>query len=265
QYAWGVLVYNLAVILWGAYVRATGSGAGCGNHWPLCDGVVVPQPKSVALMIEFTHRTSSELVGALVLLLVFWAFHAYPKGHPVRTGAKLALLFTLTEGLLGAVLVKFGLVAKNDSISRAIVMSLHLTNTFLLLASVTLTAWWSLENRPPRLKGQGAIVWALGLGVVGTLLLGVSGAVTALGDTLFPPGSLIEGLRQDFSPTAHFLIRLRLWHPLIAVSVYLYLILIAGLVSHLRPAPPVRRLARGIGGLFLVQIGLGCLDVFLRA
>src|SRR5262249_34868171 len=152
--------------------------------------------------------------------------------HHIRTGAALSLGFTLSEALIGAGLVLFKLVEHNASAYRAVAMSAHLVNTFLLLGSLTLTALWASGVHPLWLKGQGTVRWALGLGLLGPLVLGISGAVAALGDTLYPSTSLIEGLRQDFSPTASFLIRLRPLHPLIASSVGLYLLLIAGLVSY---------------------------------
>lgn len=264
-YAWGVLGYNLAVILWGAYVRATGSGAGCGNHWPLCNGAVVPRPERVETLIEFTHRAMSGLTLAAVMALVVWAFRAFPKGHLVRKGALLTLLFTLTEALVGAGLVLLDLVEDNASVARAIWMAGHLVNTFFLLAAITLTAWWGSGGRAIRLRGQGAVGYALGLALLGTLILAVSGAITALGDTLFPARSLVEGLKQDFSPTAHFLIRLRVLHPLIALSIGLYLLLIAGLVTHLRPSLETRRFGRWIAGLFLAQILAGVVNWLLHA
>jgi heme A synthase len=185
-YAWGVLVYNLLVIMWGAYVRATGSGAGCGNHWPLCQGEVVPRPQQIETMIEFSHRLSSGLALLVVIVLFIWAFRAYPKGHPVRLGGSLSLFFIITEALVGAGLVLFELVAYNTSLARAMVMALHLVNTFLLLGALTLTAWWGSGGRPLRLRGQGSLIWLLAIGLVGMLILGASGGVTALGDTLYP-------------------------------------------------------------------------------
>src|SRR5664279_4937818 len=105
RFAWGVVAYNLAVVLWGAFVRATGSGAGCGNHWPLCNGTATPHSASAATIIEFTHRVTSGLDLALVALLVVWAFRRFPRQHPVRLGATLSALFLITEALVGAALV----------------------------------------------------------------------------------------------------------------------------------------------------------------
>ncbi len=205
RYAWGVLAFNLFVILWGAFVRASGSGAGCGSHWPLCNGEVIPPSPQLETIIEFTHRMTSGLSLLLVVGLLVWAFRAYPKGHPVRLGAVLAMIFIVTEALIGAVLVLFSWVAKNESIGRVISVALHQANTFLLLASLTLTAWWASGGKPIRLKGQGIGLWALGFGLFGVLILGVSGAVNALGDTLFPANSLAEGISQDFRANRTFL------------------------------------------------------------
>lgn len=264
-YAWGVLLYNILVILWGAYVRATGSGAGCGRHWPSCQGEVVPLAAQTKTLIEFSHRLSSGLALILIITLLIWAFRAYPKGHTVRLGAKLSIFFIVLEALLGAGLVLFELVAENASWARAVAVALHLANTFLLLGSLTLTAWWASGGKPIRLKGQGWPNWALGLGFIGLLILGSSGAVTALGDTLFPATSLAQGLQEKFSPTAHFLVRLRLFHPMIAIGVGSYLILIAGIFNILYATLYTRRIARLFTVLFLVQLAAGAINVILLA
>src|SRR5689334_1454626 len=141
-YAWGVLALNLLVILWGAYVRATGSGAGCGAHWPLCNGEVIPRAPQAEMLVEFTHRLSSGVALLTVAGLLVWALRIYPRGHVARRGAQLAMLFMVSEALVGAGLVLFKLVADNDSLYRAVAIVVHLANTFLLLASITLTAWW---------------------------------------------------------------------------------------------------------------------------
>ena len=264
-YAWGVLAFNVGVILWGAYVRATGSGAGCGNRWPLCDGVVVPRSPQVATLIEFSHRASSGLALLLVIGLFVWAFRAYPEGHPVRRGAAFSLVLIITEALLGAGLVLFGLVAENSSLTRAFATTIHLVNTFLLLGALTLTAWWAWGGPAVRFKGQGVRLWAFGLGCVFLLALGMTGAVTALGDTLFPPASLAEGLRQDLDPAANFMIRLRAIHPLVAVGTAFYLILIAGLPEVVGDHPDSERIARVLVGLFVVQLIAGVMNVVLLA
>jgi len=264
-FAWVVLAFNLLVILWGAYVRATGSGAGCGSHWPLCNGVVVPLQPQIETIVEFTHRLTSGLAFLIVLVLVVWAFRAYPRGHPVRLGAMLSMIFIITEALVGAGLVLYGWTAEDQSIGRVISISIHLVNTFLLLATLTLTAWWASGGERIVLRGQGISVWLFVIGFLGVLILGVSGAITALGDTLFPAGSLSEGIAQDFVPTAHFLVRLRVWHPVIAMLNGLYLLFLGGLIYQFRATPRIQRLALTLGALFLAQLVAGMINLGLLA
>lgn len=271
HYAWGLLAYTVAVILGGAFVRATISGDGCGSHWPGCQGALIPAFSEQKTLIEFGHRVSSGLLLPLVIGLLVGAFRTTPRGHPARAGAVFVLLFTLVEALIGAGLVLYRLVADDTSVSRAIVMPAHLVTTFLLVMSVALTAWWAGGGRPLRLKDQGALAWALGLGLVATLLLGISGAITALGDTLFPAGSLREVFQknpattQGLPPFTQFLLSLRVYHPLLAMSAGLYILLLGGLASHLRPAPQVQRFARAMVTLFLAQMGVGLLNLILLA
>ncbi len=265
KFSWAALFYTLLVILWGAYVRASGSGAGCGAHWPLCNGAVIPQAAQVQTMIEFTHRVMSGLTLLLSAGLFYWSRRAFGKGDRVRLGAALVLIFTLTEALVGAALVLFELVAGDTSVTRAVVIAVHLVNTFLLLASLTLTAWWASGGAPLRLRGQGALGRLLGIAWVAAILLGASGAVTALGDTLFPASSLAQGMQQDFSPAASFLIRLRVIHPLIAVSLAVYVTGVAVFAAKRRQSAEVRRYATGLVALFFLQLGLGALNVYLLA
>jgi heme A synthase len=264
-YTWALLLYNIIVILWGAFVRATGSGAGCGSHWPLCQGVVVPLAPQVATVIEFTHRVMSALSVAAIVVLIVWGFRVYGKGHPVRKGVVACGLLIVAEALAGAALVLFGWVADNVSLQRAVSMPLHLVITFALLAALTLTAWSASGGGPVRVRGQGWLVWAWIVALAGTLILGMSGAVTALGDTLFPVKSLAEGLAQDVSPTAHLLVRLRIWHPFIAVAMALYAVVLAQILRRKRPGVWVARLAQTQIVLFIVQCVAGALNVALLA
>jgi len=263
RYAWWVLGANLAVILWGALVRASGSGAGCGNHWPLCGAAFSAHPVA-ATLIEFAHRMSSGVVLILVLGLALWARRTLPRGHAARRSALWALIFILSEALLGASLVLLGHVALDASPARVVWLSLHLVNTFFLLAALSLTAWWAGDHARPEPAGHRREFWLLGVGLAGTLLLGVSGAITALADTLFPAASLEQGMRQDFSPTAHFLIRLRIIHPALAVlmGVYLMLAAVAAAQGSRRAA---RRLAAMLLGLIVLQWTAGGLNIMLGA
>jgi heme A synthase len=264
-YAWFVLAFTVLVVLWGAFVRASGSGAGCGNHWPLCNGVVVPRAARVETLIEFSHRMTSGLSMLFVLGLIIWGFRLYGRGQAIRWGLVGAGVFILMEALIGAGLVLFGLTADNDSRARAISMALHLINTFLLMASLAYTAWLASGHTAPRFRGQGPVGAGWWLGLIGIIFLGMSGAITALGDTLFPAESFSQGLQQDFGAGSHILLKLRVWHPFIAVGVGLYVIFLALLLKRSRPGDAVSRLATLVITLVIVQLVAGAINVALLA
>jgi heme A synthase len=261
RFAWGVLAYNVAVVLWGAFVRATGSGAGCGNHWPLCNGGVTPHSPTLATIIEFTHRVTSGVDLVLVAVLGVWAFRAFPRRHPARLGAALSVVFLITEALLGAALVLLEHVAKNASSARGYSLSTHLINTLTLLACLTLTAWWGSGRPQVRVAGRPAWLAAISLGVV--MVMGVTGAIAALGDTLFPAQSLAAGFAQDLDPAANIFLRLRILHPMIAAGAAAWLIFYA--VTGAARGGTARRFAWGVGGLLAAQLTAGILNLVLLA
>jgi heme A synthase len=264
-FAWGVLAYDVAVASWGAYVRATGSGAGCGSHWPLCNGEIVPRTGRIETVIELSHRVSSGLALILTFALLAWVWRALPRGHIARASAVAAAGFMVAEALLGAALVLFELVAHDASMKRALSVGLHLVNTFFLLAATALTAWWASGYPPPRLRDQRPVLWVLGACLSSLLLVGASGAVTALGDTLFPPSSLSAGLAQDFSAGAHLFVRLRTLHPLLAATTAVGVVFASSLVRALRPTRSVRALSRAAVVVVLLQVAAGLLSVTLLA
>ena len=257
-YAWFVLAFSLAVIVWGALVRATRSGAGCGENWPLCNGHVVPSAPVLSTIIEFTHRvTSGPVLGVFILVLAIAAFRVFPAGHAVRRMASLAVVLTVTEALIGAALVRLGHVAGNTSGWRGVTLSVHLTNTLLLLAALALTAWLATHEAHP-IKAWAALV--------GVLLLSVTGAIAALGDTLYPTSSLAEGLRRDFAPGAPFFVRLRMVHPILAVAVGAWLVGIAGrTILSGETSTTAKRLGRALITLTLAQIAIGAANLLLLA
>ena len=268
RFAWGVLAWDVAVVAWGAYVRATGSGAGCGSHWPLCNGEFVPRTGRTETLIELSHRVSSGLALVLTLSLLVSVWRAFPPRHAARRGAAAAMAFMVTEALLGAALVLFELVAHDTSMKRALSVGLHLINTFFLLASTALTASWASGTAPPRLRGQAPVVWALGACFLGMLLVGGSGAVTALGDTLFPPSSLSAGLAQDFAQPGshvHVFLRLRVLHPVFAAATAVAVVVASGVVRVLRPSAAVRSYSRLTTVLVIVQVAIGLSNVWMLA
>ena len=274
RFAWITLAVTIVVIVWGAVVRATGSGAGCGSHWPLCNGGVVPLAPATATIIEFTHRLTSGVAMILALVLALWARRVFPAGHRARRWAMYSLMFMLIEAAIGAGIVLLGLVADDASPLRAGYIAVHLTNTMFLVGAMTATIRFSgasdqLNTGSSGHRGIGSSdhrgigssdhqgigsarvrrwqVIALALMVV----VAAAGAIVALGDTLFPHASLAEGIAADLDPTSHFLIRLRVWHPIAAV--------IASVVAITAFRRPI------VTGCILFQVGLGIINLMMLA
>lgn len=265
RFAWSVLAVNLAVVAWGAFVRATGSGAGCGKHWPTCNGEIVPRAPAIATLIEFGHRLSSGLALFLVVVLVVWAVRALPAGHAARRGAWTALGLMIAEALVGAGLVLFGWVAKDTSPARGWVMAIHLVNTFLLLAALALTAAWSARPGGLAVTGRGRVAATIAAALAAVLLAGVTGAIAALGDTLYPSTSFAAGLRDELSGNAAVLLRLRVFHPFAAVGAGALLLAASRAALRARPEEAVRRAALAIAALVAVETVAGASNVLLLA
>lgn len=265
RFAGGVLGYNLLVVAWGALVRATGSGAGCGKHWPTCNGELVPRSPRIETVIEFTHRATSGIALALVIALAVWAFRAFPRGHAVRKAAVASLALMIAEALVGAGLVLYGWVAKDPSSARGWAMAIHLANTFLLLAALALTADWSRHAGGLAPRRAGGLAGLLAAALLLVLLAGVTGAVAALGDTLFPPPGFTEGLRQELAAGAGVLLRLRLLHPFTAVAAGIALLAAARSALRSRPGARVRRAALTAVALVALQMAAGAANVLLLA
>lgn len=215
-----LIIYSLFVFLWGAWVRISGSGDGCGEHWPFCHGELIPDSYAVKVWIENFHRISTKIYGFFVIGLVILGFRRSEKGHAVRKGILWTLFFTLTEGAIGAVLVIKGFVANDDSPERAVIIALHLMNTFFLMSSLFYT-WFVSRHDLSNLKISFTKNIML-LKASWLLVLGGTGAIAALSTTLFPSESLLSGLASDFAADGHFLERLRVLHPILAVGFVVY-------------------------------------------
>ncbi len=264
RYTWGVLWFTGAVILFGAVVRITGSGAGCGQHWPTCQGEVAHLPQSVETAIELTHRLTSGVNLLLVIGLYVWSRRVLPSGHTSRKAAGFTLVFILIEALIGAGLVLARLVGNNESGARAIVMSAHLVNTCLLTAALVIAAWTAKREASVSLRPRG-VEWVAVVGLIGILLVSMTGAITALGDTLYPVAAGEFDLAHATTDGAHFLKRLRIVHPVLAIAVALGLVYCANRVGAERTSSPVGNLARAVRLLVFVQIGAGAMNIVLSA
>jgi heme A synthase len=264
RFAWGVLVWNVAVILWGGFVRATGSGAGCGGHWPTCNGDVVPRAPSVATLIELSHRVTSGGAFFAVMALGAVTYFGTQKGHPARLAVVFAMLLMLGEVLIGAAIVVLGHVAMDPSLLHGVFTELHAGNTFLLLTALTLTAHHLGGGPALRLSGRGSVIASLAQAFGGLALTLGSGAIAALGDTLFPARSLAEGFAEDVSPSSHLFLHIRTLHPVFAVVAF---VLVLGACLSIRGQAGLPEHARRYAGWALAvlcfQMGLGLLNLWL--
>ncbi len=239
-------------------MRITSSGAGCGNHWPLCNGEVLPHHPRLATLIEFAHRSLTGLSTLMFVVLVAWTFRQTDNGHPARSAALAAGLLLLTEGALGAVLVKGGYVEQNASPARVLVQSIHFTNTLLLLGATTAVA---VLLRPfswvRRIEHKTSIFLALAAFIV----TGATGSVAALADTLFPSPSLGAAIAADFAASSPLLLRMRWMHPAATVT-----LAAAGLWLALQYRSANQRFAFGlILANVLSQMSVGAINVLLLA
>jgi cytochrome c oxidase assembly protein subunit 15 len=266
RFAGSLLAYLLFVILFGAWVRITGSGAGCGDHWPTCGGVLVPRAPSAQTLIEYTHRVTSGMLGLLALGLPLWAARVFPRRHPARFFALATFVLVLVEAGIGAGLVLEQLVASDASLARAVAVALHLTNTLLLTGAAALTVASARPGeggsdvaggRAERELARSARTLLPAL-LVGLVVVAASGAVTALGDTLFP----VHGLGERAPPPDHFLVQLRVFHPIMACAV-----VCASVLVGLRFARQIgcRRWAIALIVLAAVQLVIGASNIALRA
>jgi cytochrome c oxidase assembly protein subunit 15 len=257
-FAWLTLAFMVLVVLWGAVVRATSSGAGCGANWPLCNGDFFPQHPRLATVIEFTHRSMSGICTFLVLVLLAWTFFATERSHRARRAILWSTALLVSEAFFGAVLVLRHYVEKNISLGRVVMQSIHFTNTMLLLAALALTAWFLGQDRTsssihlaPESKPTAI------LAIITTIIVGATGSLAALADTLFPTTSLRAAIGQDFAASSPLLVRMRWVHPAAtAISLLCIILLTRGFKTWL---------CRLITGLLMMQVVLGMADVLLLA
>jgi cytochrome c oxidase assembly protein subunit 15 len=259
SWAWATLALFVIVVLEGAVVRATSSGGGCGSHWPLCNGEILPHHPRLATIIEFTHRSLTGISATMFAVLIAWTFRVTPKRHPARLASVVAGILLLIEGALGAVLVLGGYVEKNATVARVFVQGIHFTNTMLLLAAATVVA--VLLGRPKTTLSQMNLRRPMLLALLASIVTGATGSVAALADTLFPSPSLSAAIAADFAAASPLLIRMRWIHPASAVLVTVFtLILIAGFARR-----GYSMLAIGLASNLAAQIVIGLIDVLLLA
>lgn len=271
KYTWFVLAYNLVVILWGVFLRASKSGDGCGQHWLTCNGEIVPAAPQFKTIIEFSHRITSSLAGLFILILLVWALVNWFSGKSERKSLLLkavvgSFIFVIFEGLIGAGLVLTGNTAETLTAARPFWTAAHLINTLILLMFLTLTAWFAGSAESLKFEAEPKVLFLLSLAVLGMFLIGITGSIAALSSMLFASATLAEGVAKDFSETSHALVRLRVLHPISSIAVGVFLLFLAGrLKSKARENAAVNRWANVLSGLILVQFVWGAATLLTLA
>ncbi|HXG85894.1 MAG TPA: COX15/CtaA family protein [Pyrinomonadaceae bacterium] len=271
KYACFVLAYNVVVILWGVFLRASKSGDGCGRHWLTCNGEIIPAAAQFKTIIEFSHRVTSSMAGLFILILLVWTLTDWYSGKSERKGFLLkavvgSFIFVIFEGLIGAGLVLTGNTAETLTAARPFWMAAHLVNTLILLMFLTLTAWFASGGERLNFRANPKISALLSLGVLGMFFIGISGSIAALSSMLFSSATLAESVARDFSETSHVLLRLRILHPISSVAVGVFLLFLAGwLKSKTRENPSVNRWASVLSVLVLVQFIWGAMTLLTLA
>ncbi|MEI7973932.1 MAG: COX15/CtaA family protein [Bdellovibrio sp.] len=268
--SWILVFYTLLVILWGAWVRISFSGDGCGDHWPLCHGEILPLQYEKKTWVEFTHRIMSGAYGILVLIFFLKLRRTLPKSHPARFWNRMTLLFMISEALLGAKLVLLRLVGTNDSPLSSFSMGLHLMNSLILVGSSVLLALflsqsdWRRRSESPVLLERSRLRKFFILLGFGFLFLNFSGALAALSTTLFPAQNFLESLEnQRQSP--HYLLALRSFHPILGLMFGIGFASFALILRNLAKEISVRRRSSLFAYVALATLGIRVLTLFLAS
>lgn len=265
KFAWITLAYNVVVILWGVFLRASKSGDGCGQHWLTCHGEVIPSAPELKTIIEFSHRLTTGPAFLLVLILFIWALRHFGKRHVVTKMAAVSFFFIITEVLVGAGLVLTGNTAETLTAARPFWAIGHLINTFVLLAFLTFTAWFASGRSDLKYERNPKALWLILLAVIAILLVGMSGSVAALSSMLFPSETISEGISKDFSTASNILLRLRLSHPILSILTAVYIIFLAGWLRANANERSVTRWSNIVSILILIQIAFGAATLLTLA
>lgn len=270
KYAWFVLAYNLLVILWGVFLRASLSGDGCGEHWVTCGGEFIPSAPQLKTQIEFFHRITSSLAGITVIILLISAIVKRVKEKTAQSKlllkmSVLSLIFIIIEGIVGGLLVLTGNTAANWTPTRPYWMAAHLVNTFTLIAVLALTAWFASGGKSFSLfKADRKVLLLIAIGTIGIFIVGMSGSIAALSSMLYPSSTLAEGIAKDFSASSHYLLRLRVFHPILSVTTGLFLIFLANwLKKQANESAGVKRWGNILTGIVLIQFVSGAVLILL--
>jgi cytochrome c oxidase assembly protein subunit 15 len=176
-------------------------------------------------LTEYLHRLTSGFYGIFVLSLWLWNFKLFPKKTAARQASTAVLVLMILEALLGAALVLKGLVGENATIFRLVVMTCHQMNSLLLTGSTVVLALVSRPQlEPETLHIQWRNLFSNAKFWMTFMVIPATGAWAALANTLFPSQNLQEGILKDLTPDVPWILRLRIVHPVLALTIGFYLV-----------------------------------------
>lgn len=248
---------TLGLIVFGAVVRVTDSGLGCGSSWPLCDGAIVPPLDNLTAWIEWLHRLFAVLIGLLGLATLIVAIRAYRNRNRLALNATVvaAVLF-FVQSMLGALVVVLDLPPT--------AVTLHLGTAMLLLAAL-LIAGVAAVHRPEQrtMRDNFTLLVYLTAALAFVIILTgalVRGAGASLACTDWPlcNGSLIP-LDQGQGALIHWL------HRVAVLGLGITLALLVWQAWRSRVAGLARNLAAAAAVVYLMQAGVGAMYVISAA
>ncbi len=257
-----MLWLTVAVVIGGALVRATDSGAGCGESWPICGGQIIPEIGNYHTAIEISHRLMTGLLAIVLLSLFILIRRGYGKEHRLRRAAVGAGVLLIIESLLGASLVIFGWVEFDASIARLIVVPIHLINTFLLVGAMALVAFYASGGSQVKIDLKRTTDKLLLAGAMLVIVIGATGALNALADTLIKSDTLGTSSGDGVQLTEAVLRQIRTIHPFTAIIGGLVLFMLVRFLA-VDAEPKVRYLIFGVQGIIWLQFVVGLVNIAL--
>ena len=248
---WGLIVF-------GAIVRVTDSGLGCGTDWPLCNGTIFPPLDNIAAWIEWLHRLFAMLIGICgILTLASARRRSRERGDAALKLTLLAAGLFVLQSALGAIVVVLELPPT--------FVTLHLSVAMLLLGALlagAIAAWYV----PPAMRDADGLAELAGLNaalalliiVVGALVRG-SGATLACAEWPLCDGGVLLPLAQG--PLA----LINMLHRLSVVAMGASLLFLILHVRRHRTERLLRWLGYAAGAVYLLQIGVGAMFVISGA
>jgi heme a synthase len=223
--AWTAAAFTYLLIILGAIVRITGSGMGCGEHWPLCNGRLLP-PLDLPTLIEYTHRLVAAAVSVVVTALAAYAWWLRQEAGSTEQSSNgpiavqsdrptvrpsvvsyVALALLVLQVALGAIAVRLELPPWT--------VILHLGIAMLLLATLIVAARGSVRS-PPSRAGLGALFLGFVTVLFGALTANLGAASACLGfplcnGELVPEGNYLQHVHWTHRLLAYALLGYVVW------------------------------------------------------